>query len=127
MPSFMTDAWFDAVATAQNGIDLPAGAPPKINLTVQGIDGADVQANIDTSAGFALNKGHLDDADVTLTIPAAVARRMFVDGDQAAGMQAYMAGQLKVEGDITKVMALQGEMARPEAVALRERVAEITE
>ena len=32
---------------------------------------------------------------------------MFIDGNQQAGMQAFMSGQIKVEGDMTKLMAMQ--------------------
>jgi putative sterol carrier protein len=34
---------------------------------------------------------------------------MFVQGDQAAAMQAFMSGQIKVEGDMTKLMAMQSQ------------------
>ena len=32
---------------------------------------------------------------------------MFVKGDQSAAMQAFMGGKIKVEGDMTKLMAMQ--------------------
>ena len=33
---------------------------------------------------------------------------MFVAGDQQAGMQAFMAGKVRVQGDMTKLMMAQG-------------------
>ena len=33
---------------------------------------------------------------------------MFIEGNQQAAMQAFMSGQIKVEGDMTKLMAMQG-------------------
>jgi putative sterol carrier protein len=32
---------------------------------------------------------------------------VFVEQDQAAGMQAFMAGKIKVQGDMMKMMAMQ--------------------
>jgi putative sterol carrier protein len=53
-------------------------------------------------------QSHLDGADVTLTTDYSTARDVFVSGNQAAGMQAFMAGKVKVQGDMTKLMASQG-------------------
>ena len=38
---------------------------------------------------------------------------MFIEGNQQAAMQAFMSGQIKVEGDMTKLMAMQGQRRRP--------------
>ena len=48
--------------------------------------------------------GLLDDADVTLTTDYGTAKDVFVSGNQQAGMQAFMAGKVKVQGDMTKLM-----------------------
>ena len=54
----------------------------------------------------------------------AVAKKLFVDGDQAAGMQAFMSGQIKVEGDMSKLMAMgQGGGTDP---AIAAKIKEIT-
>ena len=128
MPAFMTDEWFQAASTVRAESEpFDTGIAARINLIVLDGESDPIHANINTHDGFGLDKGHVDTPDVTLTIPVAVARKMFIDGDQQAGMQAFMAGQLTVEGDITKVMSLQGTMGRPEAMALRERVAAITD
>ena len=70
-----------------------------------------VQSHIDTSSGdFVMDLGHLDDADVTVTTDYATAKAIFVDQDQAAGMQAFMTGRIKVQGDMMKMMAMQTAM-----------------
>lgn len=67
-----------------------------------------VHAHIDTSnGGLAMDLGPLDAPDVTVTTDWETARKLFVDQDPAATMQAFMSGKVKIEGDITKVMALQ--------------------
>jgi len=53
--------------------------------------------------------GLIDGAPTKLTVPYSVARAMFVEGNQQAAMQAFMSGQIKVEGDMTKLMAMQGQ------------------
>lgn len=67
-----------------------------------------VHAHIDTSnGGLAMDLGPLDSPDVTVTTDWETARKLFVDQDPASTMQAFMSGRVKIEGDITKVMALQ--------------------
>jgi putative sterol carrier protein len=39
---------------------------------------------------------------------------MMVDANPQAAMQAFMAGKIKLQGDMTKAMALQGGPADPE-------------
>jgi putative sterol carrier protein len=45
-------------------------------------------------------------------MPYPVAKNMFVNDDQAAAMQVFMSGQIKVEGDMSKLMAMQGQSVR---------------
>ena len=47
------------------------------------------------------------DADLTLTTDYATAREIFMSGNPQAGMQAFMEGKVKVQGDLTKLMAAQ--------------------
>ena len=55
------------------------------------------------------------------------AKAIFVEQDPSAGMQAFMAGKIKVEGDMTKLLAMQA--SAPDAVAMEMagRLKEITE
>jgi putative sterol carrier protein len=65
--------------------------------------------------------GRLEDADATITTDYATAKLLFVDQDQAAGMQAFMAGKVMVQGDMMKLMAMQTAIPRNEAT---EKIAE---
>ena len=49
-----------------------------------------------------------------------------VDGNPQAWMQAFMAGKIKVEGDMTKMMALQQGTPDPAAQEMAERIKEMT-
>lgn len=62
----------------------------------------------------------------TLTVPFATAKQLFIDGDQSAAMQAFMSGKIKVEGDMTKVLALQSVAPTPEQEAFQGRLRELT-
>ncbi|MCU1359484.1 MAG: hypothetical protein JWN99_773 [Ilumatobacteraceae bacterium] len=70
---------------------------------------------MDTSSGdVVMELGELEGADLTVTTDYDTARKLFVDQDQAAGMQAFMAGKIKVQGDMMKMMAMQTSMPNDE-------------
>lgn len=67
-----------------------------------------INAYLDTSSGaLEMELGALETPDLTLTTDYATAKSVFVDQDQAAGMQAFMSGKIKVQGDMMKMMAMQ--------------------
>ena len=71
--------------------------------------------------------GHLDDADLTVTLDYATARAILVEGNPQAGMQAFMAGKIKVQGDMTKLMAMTQGAPDPVAEEVAAKIKEITE
>jgi putative sterol carrier protein len=67
-----------------------------------------VTAYIDTSAGeFQLELGELEQPDAVLMTDYATAKAMMVDQDPTVAMQSFMAGKIKVQGDMMKLMAMQ--------------------
>ena len=107
MPTFLTDDWFSNVEnlTAQAG-DLnlpPALANLAINLVV-----TDSQGNTELSLdGGAIKKGLSPNAKTTLNMEGETLRKVFLEFDMAAAMQAFMTGKIKVQGDMSQLMALQ--------------------
>jgi hypothetical protein len=82
----------------------------KMNVIVKDAPSAagSVHAHVDTSSGrLDLDVDHLDGADLTLTVDTATAKAILIDGDPQAAMSAFMGGRIKVDGDITKLLALQ--------------------
>ena len=72
-----------------------------------------IDAHMDTSSGeLEMDLGHLENPDVTVTLDYDTAKAIFVEGNPQAGMQAFMAGKIKVQGDMTKLMAMQSGAAR---------------
>ncbi len=123
---FLSDAWFDAAAKliSEHDTGAPPGASVLLNLEVE--DGADkVNFHMGSRDGQTLfGKGHDDGADVTLSTDMETAKAVFVDGNPQAGMQAFMSGKVRVQGDMTKLMMAQGGGGNP---ALTEALQGITE
>lgn len=125
---FLSDEWFDE---ATKLIDHHGtGAPPTTNL-VMNLEVADgdntVQFHMGAKDGETLfGKGHTDGADLTMSTDIETARSVFVSGDQQAGMQAFMAGKVRVQGDMTKLMMAQAGGSGGNA-ALTEALQAITE
>ncbi len=70
-----------------------------------------INAYIDTSDGeFHLELGQLEEPDAVLTTDYATAKAMMVDQDPTIAMQSFMAGKIKVQGDMMKLMSLQTSM-----------------
>ena len=122
---FLTEAWFDAVEELRSEQpEAPdAMADATINITVTGGPDGDVDVHL---ADGAFDRGHTDGAPTKLTVPYDVAKKLFIDGDQSAAMQAFMSGQIKVEGDMTKVMALQTATPTTEQQAFQAKIADLT-
>ena len=106
---FLSDAWFDAAAKLISEHD--AGAPPGTNVLMNlEVDDGDnkILFHMGSRDGATLfGKGHDDGADVTLSTDMETARAVFVDGNPQAGMQAFMSGKVRVQGDMTKLMMAQ--------------------
>lgn len=125
---FLSDSWFEEVQKLRDAAAIPIPDALKdlvINVEVTGAPNGDVGANM---ANGGLNKGLADDAPTKLKIPYDVARKMMVEGDQSAAMQAFMSGQIQVEGDMTKLMSMQGGGPPSDAAKkLEEQIREITD
>ena len=124
---FLSDEWLAEVKKLSDdlGGDAPSGpaADLKINVVVTGGPSGDRDLHL---AGGTFNAGSIEGAPTKLTVPYEVAKDMFVNGNQQAGMQAFMSGQIKVEGDMSKLMAMQSGGANPNQAKLAEQVKAIT-
>jgi hypothetical protein len=124
---FLSDGWFDEARKIFKEISPPVPAAIQnlvINLRVKGAPNGDVEARM---ADGQLLKGFGAGAPTTLTIPYEVARKMMVENDQNAAMQAFMGGQIQIEGDISRVMAMQAAgPPSPESLQVAQRIREMT-
>lgn len=131
--AFLSPDWMAAARSLRDTLPKPSAAPPvavRMNLLVTDSPFAsDVLGHIDTSAGeVVIEDGHLDGPDLTVTVDYATARSIFIDQDAAAAMQAFMGGRIKVDGDISKMLAMQAAASAPDdnAQALATALRDIT-
>ena len=128
---FLSDEWMAAAkAIRDKYADQAAKVTTSIrmNQVITDVPFGDGSVNLfmDTSSGdTVMEAGALDEPDLTLTTDWDTARKIFVDQDQAAGMQAFMSGKIKVQGDMMKMMAMQTSM--PQDDIAKQIAAEIKE
>ena len=123
---FLSDDWFDAVEALRDEAPEPPAAMKDLKLNIVVAGGPDGDREVHMAAG-QFERGLVDAAPTKLTVPYDVAKSMFIDGNQQAGMQAFMSGQIKVEGDMTKLMAMQSAGGpSPEQVAFQEKIQALT-
>ena len=129
---FLSDEW---LAEARSIRDEYAGKGGSIdqsirmNLVVTEVPFGEgsLDAHADTSGGeLLLDVGHIDPADLTVTVEYEIARAILVEGNPQAGLQAFMQGRIRVEGDIAKLMALQSVSPDPTAAEIASRIQAMT-
>ena len=124
---FLTDEWFAKVhelREAAGSIETPpALAGLAINITVTGGPHGDKEMAL---VDGMLENGHHQDSGTHMILPADLAKRIFIDGDQSAGMQGFMTGQIRIEGDMSKLMALQTAQPTASQMALQQQIKEMT-
>jgi hypothetical protein len=117
---FLSPEWMAAANEIRNrykGQVPEVSVSVRINQVVTDVPFGDgtVTSYLDTSSGdVAMDLGELESPDATITTDYTTAKALFVDGDQAVAMQAFMAGKIKVQGDMMKIMAMQTAMPKDE-------------
>jgi len=130
---FLSDEWMEEAKKIREefrGQGAPAAHAVKMNQVITDVPFGEgtINAHMDTSSGeLEMETGHIDGADLTVTLDYDTAKAIFVEGNPQAGMQAFMAGKIKVQGDMTKLMAMQSGAPDPSAQEVAKRIAEITE
>lgn len=133
---FLSDEWIEEsrrIRDEYKGKVPEVTVSVRMNQVVQEVPFGDgvIQTHVDTSSGqLEMELGHLESPDLTLTLGYATAKAILVDGDTQAAMSAFLSGKIKVDGDITKMIALQTAGAAtaldPSAVEMVKRIQEMT-
>lgn len=116
MHEFLSEDWMTAAHEIRDRYhdDLPeVTVSVRINQVITEVPFGDgtINAYVDTSGGeFHLELGELDEPDAVLMTDYATAKAMLVDQDPTIAMQSFMAGRIKVQGDMMKLMAMQTAM-----------------
>jgi len=132
---FLTPEWIEEAKKIREQFDSDAAATPhvvRMNQVITEVPFGDgtVNAHMDTTSGeVQMDLGHLENPDLTVTLDYATAKAIIVEGNPQAGMQAFMAGKVKVQGDMTKLMAMQQPVGGQDDAAAKVAAAiqEITE
>ena len=125
---FLSDDWIEAARSIRSEYDdrlPPPPVPIRANVVVTQVPHGDgrMEGHIDTSGGqMIVEHGHLPAPDLTVTVDYATALNAFVVQDLQALMQSFLTGKILVEGDVTKLLALQAPPRDPEAAALAAEV-----
>ena len=129
---FLSDEWMDAAKAIREeyaGKATPPAHAVRMNQIITDVPFGDgtINAHMDTSGGEAvMDTGHLDNPDLTVTLDYETAKAILVDQNPQAGMQAFMAGKIKVQGDMTKMMAMQSGAPDPVQNEIAAKIKEIT-
>ena len=130
---FLSDAWIENAQALRTEFEDQIPAPPiavKMNVVVTDIDhrnDGQLDGHIDSSGGeIIIEHGHLDNPELTVTVDYATAKAAFVNRDTQAVMQAFFAGKILVEGDVSRLMALQAEPPNGAAIEMYQRLSAIT-
>jgi putative sterol carrier protein len=121
---FLSDEWMDAAkAIREKYADQATKVTTSIRMNQVITDApfgdGTINCYLDTSSGAVLmDLGALETPDLTLTTDYETARQLFVEQNQAAGMQAFMAGKIKVQGDMMKMMAMQTSMPQDDTAKM---------
>ena len=129
---FLSDEWLDAAKSIREeyaGKAQPPAHAVRMNQIITEVPFGEgtIEAHMDTSGGeMTMDMGHLENPDLTVTLDYPTAKAILVDGNPQAGMQAFMAGKIKVQGDMTKMMALQSGTPDPTQAEIAAKIKEIT-
>ena len=128
---FLSDEWLAEARKIRGeykNLTPPASNPVRMNLVVTEVpERGQVDAHIDTSGGeLDIERGHLEGADLTVTLDYETAKALLIDGNSQAAMSAFMAGKIRVDGDMSKLLAMQGTGPLGETEELAARIRAIT-
>ena len=126
MAVFLTDEWFEQVekmGSEAGELNLPpALANMIVNLKVSDTE-KDIEANF---ANGLLHRGLNSDGTTTLLLDRDILQSIITDFDTNQIMGAFMSGKIRVEGDMSQLMAVQTARPSEEQKELYARIKSMT-
>ena len=123
---FLSTEWFakvDELIAAAGDLKIPPEMKAvEVNVTVTSPKG---NTEVFLKDGL-FSLGHKLNVPTTLRVSEEIARKIFVEGDAAAGVQAFLTGEIQIEGDLAKVVAMQTVEPSEPQKELTKKIAAIT-
>ena len=113
---FLSEEWIAAAREIRARYEDEApriDIPIRMNQVVTKVPFGDgtIKSYLDTSSGvLVMELGHLENPDLTVTTDYETARHIFLMRDPQLGMQAFLSGKVRIDGDMTKMMVMQTAM-----------------
>ncbi|MFM9137837.1 MAG: SCP2 sterol-binding domain-containing protein [Actinomycetota bacterium] len=113
---FLSEEWIAAAREIRARYEDEApriDIPIRMNQVVTKVPFGDgtIKSHLDTSSGvLVMELGHLENPDLTVTTDYETARHIFLMRDPQLGMQAFLSGKVRIDGDMTKMMVMQTAM-----------------
>lgn len=129
---FLSDEWIVEVKKIheehRNSIG-PISDTVRMNQVVTDVPFGEgtIRAHVDSSSGdLDVDLGHIEGADLEITLDYDTAKSLFVGGDPQAAIQAFMSGKIRVEGDFSKLMVAQTTAPSGTALEMLEKIKAVT-
>jgi hypothetical protein len=127
MIEFLSDEWFSKVAEmykTAGDLKMPDSLTSvTVNLTVKT---AKAEVQMCMNKGI-IQKGFIDNADVTMSMPAEYAYKILVLNDWSVGMRGYIKRHIKLSGNMKKLIPLQVYKPSQPTVEFCKKIAEFTD
>lgn len=122
---FLTQAWFDTVATLNEKageLNLP---PTLAQLVINVVIKTDNPILLQLKDG-KISQNHAQNADATIHIDKDTLSQIIHDNSIDTAIEAFMTGKIFIEGDMSKVMALQSARPSQEQKQLYKQIKDMT-
>jgi putative sterol carrier protein len=127
---FLSPEWIGAVRDVREQYttsELPFSVAMNLVVTDVPFDPGRLDAHVEADSGTVdIDLGHLADPDVSVLLEYETAKSVLVDRDGEAAMAAFMAGKVRVEGDMTKLLAFQSRQLTEDEAALAQAIRDLT-
>ncbi len=107
---FLSGDWLAAVAELRDAQPELTSTGPQLRMNVKIADhpfgDAPLRLHLDNAQGRLLfGSGALEDPDLALSTTYAIAWNLFLEQDPEGVMEAFMAGDIMLQGDVVKLIA----------------------
>ena len=125
---FLSDEWFAKLEEFGNEFDNFTVSPKLSNFVVN----VTAKSDKHEDRNFALKngrfeKGHAEIRSLHLTMPIALAKKVFIFEERSLAVKGMMTGKIKASGDLTRLSLLQTVKPSEDQKAMLEKLRAITE